>query len=359
MSTTSGELYDVGKEATKSTALYLDVEKKMEQGASERTSISGVTVTDTIADEKLKTAEPEAQSRQVHGWKWFLVVIAILSSSFLFALDNTVVADIQPAIISSFGEIQKLPWLTGAFLIGSASTNLVWGKVYGQMEAKITYLISILIFEVGSALCGAAPTMNALIVGRVIAGIGGSGMYVGVMTLLSVTTSVQERPMYVGLTGLVWGIGTVLGPIVGGAFTDSSAGWEWAFYINLCIGALFAPVYFFLIPKSDPRKGVPVLKRFKELDWVGTVVLIGAFVCFIMAISFGGILYPWNSGQTIACFVISFVLFVLFGVQQELAIFTTTTQRIFPVEFLRSRTMLLLFSETSAASVGIVVPLYM
>ncbi|KAL5347343.1 hypothetical protein ACLOAV_007654 [Pseudogymnoascus australis] len=359
MSTTSGDTY-IGNKDLKGVIsdVHLNVEKQGGQDASKRTSMTAVDI-DPIADEKQEAAEAEAPVRDITGWKWGLVVVAILSSIFLFALDNTVVADIQPAIIANFGDIQKLPWLTGAFLIGSASTNLVWGKVYGQMEAKITYLISLVIFEVGSALCGAAPTMNALIIGRVIAGVGGSGMYVGVMTLLSVTTSIQERPMYVGLTGLLWGIGTVLGPIIGGAFTDSSAGWRWAFYINLVIGGAFAPVYLFMLPRSDPRKGVPVLRRFKELDWVGTVILMGAFVSFIMAVSFGGILYAWNSGQIIACFVVAFSLFGIFAVQQELAIFTTVDQRIFPVQFLRSRTMLLLFAETSAAATGIVVPLYM
>lgn len=359
MSTTSGDTYAPHKDLQGVIPdIYLNVEKPIRQDASERTSITEVDL-DPVAIEKQEAVEAAAPVRDITGWKWGLVVVAILSSIFLFALDNTVVADIQPAIIANFGNIQKLPWLTGAFLIGSASTNLVWGKVYGQMEAKTTYLISLVIFEIGSALCGAAPTMNALIIGRVIAGVGGSGMYVGVMTLLSVTTSIQERPMYVGLTGLLWGIGTVLGPIIGGAFTDSSAGWRWAFYINLVIGGAFAPVYLFMLPKSDPRKGVPVLRRFKELDWVGTVILMGAFVSFIMAVSFGGILYAWNSGQIIACFVVAFSLFGIFAVQQELAIFTTIEQRIFPVQFLRSRTMLLLFAETSSAATGIVVPLYM
>ncbi|OBT85333.1 hypothetical protein VE02_05985 [Pseudogymnoascus sp. 03VT05] len=359
MSTTSGDTFVATKDLKGVIPdVHLNVEKPIDQDASKRTSVTDVEI-DLVAIEKQEAVEAAAPVRDITGWKWGLVVVAILSSIFLFALDNTVVADIQPAIIANFGDIQKLPWLTGAFLIGSASTNLVWGKVYGQMEAKITYLISLVIFEVGSALCGAAPTMNALIIGRVIAGVGGSGMYVGVMTLLSVTTSLQERPMYVGLTGLLWGIGTVLGPIIGGAFTDSSAGWRWAFYINLVIGGAFAPVYIFMLPKSDPRKGVPVLRRFKELDWVGTVILMGAFVSFIMAVSFGGILYAWNSGQIIACFVVAFSLFGIFAVQQELAIFTTVEQRIFPVQFLRSRTMLLLFAETSSAATGIVVPLYM
>lgn len=109
------------------------------------------------------------------------MVISILSSTFLFALDNTIVADIQPAIIDTFGDIGKLPWLSVGFLLSAASTNLIWGKVYGQFNAKWTYILCVFIFEVGSALCGAAPNIDALIVGRAICGLGGSGMYVGVM----------------------------------------------------------------------------------------------------------------------------------------------------------------------------------
>lgn len=184
-------------------------------------------------------------------------------------------------------------------------------------------------------------------------------MYVGVLTLLSVTTTIQERPMYVGSTGLMWGIGTVLGPIIGGAFTQSSAGWRMAFYINICVGGLFAPVLLFLLPSHDPKPQASHLARWKEMDFLGSLLLIGAFISGIMAISFGGILYAWSSGQIIACFVLSAVLFTIFGIQQELAIFTTPARRIFPVQFLRHRTMLILFAETSCAACGVVVPLYM
>ena len=107
------------------------------------------------------------------------------------------------------------------------------GKVYAQFDAKLLYLLNTFLFEAGSAICGAAPTMDALIVGRAICGLGGAGMYTGVLTLLSVTTTDHERPTYIGFTGLTWGLGTVLGPIIGGALADSSATWRWAFCRNL------------------------------------------------------------------------------------------------------------------------------
>lgn len=180
------------------------VEEKGVQNNSEQTSISGH---GDLVDEKQLSAVEEVSPRDVHGWKWTLVVMSILSSIFLFSLDNTVLADIQGEIVKTYNDVDRLPWLSVGFLLGAASTNLIWGKVYSQFNGKWTYIGCVLFFEVGSAICGGANNMNTLIVGRVLCGISGIGMYVGVMTLLSVTTTIQERPLYVGSTGLMWGIG--------------------------------------------------------------------------------------------------------------------------------------------------------
>jgi len=178
----------------------LTVPDKETQNPSTATSITG-----DIDSEKNQAAIEEAKPpREISGIKWAVVVLAILSSTFLFALDNTIVADVQPAIVLHFGSVDKLAWLSVAFLVGAAATNLVWGKIYGQFNSKWMYIFCVLVFEIGSAVCGAAPNMDALIVGRAICGIGGSGMYVGVMTLLAATTTMQERPVYVGGTGLTW-----------------------------------------------------------------------------------------------------------------------------------------------------------
>ena len=181
----------------------LSPEKQDARDVSENTSVTGL---DEIDQEKQQAESPaeEAPPRDITGWKWIVVVLSILSSTFLFALDNTIVADIQPVIVRQFDSVSKLSWLSVSFLIGAAATNLVWGKIFGQFNAKWTYMLCVTLFEVGSAICGAAPTMDALIVGRAICGVGGSGMYVGVMTLLAATTTIHERPMYVGGTGLTW-----------------------------------------------------------------------------------------------------------------------------------------------------------
>jgi len=335
---------------------FLTIPDKETPLPSQKTSISGGSDNEKLEP---RVEEEEESPRDIQGWRWALVVVAILSSTFLFALDNTIVADVQPVIVTHFGAVSKLSWLSVSFLMGAAATNLVWGKIYGQFNAKWTYIFCVFLFEAGSAVCGAAPSMNALIVGRAICGVGGSGLYVGVMTLLAATTTMHERPMYVGGTGLTWGLGTVLGPIIGGAFTDSSAGWRWAFYINLCIGAVCAPVYLFMLPNKDPRPGASFMDRAREMDYVGAVITIGAFVSGVMALSFGGITYPWNSGKIIGLFVCSGVLFVLLGFQQVYTVFTTVSRRVFPVQFFKSRTILILFAMTAAGGTAIFIPIYM
>lgn len=155
-STTAGS-----SELNVSSGNYLAAPQKEQQDLSENTSVNDVDL------EKLPPpVAEEAPPRDIAGWKWILVVLSILSSTFLFALDNTIVADIQPAIVLHFNDISNLTWLSVSFLLGAAATNLIWGKVFGQFNAKWTYILCVLLFELGSAVCGAAPTMDALIIGR-------------------------------------------------------------------------------------------------------------------------------------------------------------------------------------------------
>ncbi|PWY73025.1 MFS drug efflux transporter [Aspergillus heteromorphus CBS 117.55] len=289
---------------------------------------------------------------------WVLIVMAIQSSVFLFALDNTITADVIPAVIGRFGGADKIAWLSVAFTMGGVSAVLPFSRLYALFEAKKLYLTSVTLFLVGSALCGGAPSINAFIVGRVIAGVGGIGMYLGVMTLLSVNTSPTTRPMYLGLVGLIFGIGNVVGPVIGGAFTDSSATWRWGFYMNLCIIGVMTPVYIFLIPVFHPTKGRTVGARIAEIDFAGIVLSIGAVVCLIMGINFGGTLYDWNSASTIVLFVVSGVLFIVFAVQQGLALLTTKENRLFPVVFLWNKEAMLLFVLTSTFNAAGFIPIY-
>ncbi|OTA99736.1 hypothetical protein M426DRAFT_268835 [Hypoxylon sp. CI-4A] len=257
------------------------------------------------------------------------------------------------AVVNTFGNSFKLPWLSVGFLLGGTACVFPIGKLYGLFNAKWLYIASSVVFNVGSALCGAAPNIDALIVGRVLAGMGGNGMYLGVMTLLSVNTTDRERP-----GGLCWGIGTVLGPVIGGAFVESPATWRWAFYINLCVSGLMAPVYLFWIPSFKPRAGTKTMALLREFDFVGSILFVGTLITLIMAINFGGVLYAWNSGQIIALFVLWGVLMIVFALQQVFSIFTTPANRIFPVHFLKNWNAVLLFFCAAAINTAGFVPIY-
>jgi MFS family permease len=273
-----------------------------------------------------------------------------LSSLFLYALDNTVVANVQPKVVETFGHVALVPWLGVSFALASAATTLIWSKAYGTFSAKKLYIGSTTVFMGASALCGGAPDINSFIVGRAIAGAGGCGMYMGLLTLLSVTTDNVERPKYLSLTGLIWGIGTVLGPVVGGAFGDSNATWRWAFYLNLLVGAVVSPVYFILLPDFKPQKGTPLLARFAQIDYLGAILSIGTLLCVIMAMNFGGVLWPWGDRNIIGLFVGAGVLLVLFVLQQVFFIGTSFENRMFPMHFWKSRTMIVLFFTMSKCS---------
>jgi len=171
--------------------------------------------------------EIQPPTREYGIIRWLLVCIAIYSSALLYGLDNTIVANVQVAVIEKFGNVEKIGWLGIGFPLGSIATILSIGKAFSIFNVKWLYVGSLVMFAAGSALCGGAPNMDALIVGRVWAGAGGAGMYLGVLNLLAINTSLRERPIYMGLTGLVWGTGCILGPVIGGSFSDSSATWRW------------------------------------------------------------------------------------------------------------------------------------
>ena len=260
-----------------------------------------------LREDSSETPKTPASSRSLHGWKWAVAYGSILSTTFLFALDNTIVAAIQPAILEALGRVELLPWISVGFAMGSAPI-LPWGICFGIFSVKKLFILQILIFEAGSAICGAAPDMTAMVIGRVIAGLGGSGMYSGALSYIAMLTTEKERSRYVAGVSVVWGLGSVLGPVIGGGFAESSATWRWAFYINLVIGAVFAPAYVFLLPEICLQPNTTLSQKFRMVDWVGTVVFLGGTICFTMAISFSGVVYPWGSGSAITLWIMTGVL---------------------------------------------------
>ena len=296
------------------------------------------------------TETTDGDVRKITGFRWFLICAALYLSALMYGLDTTIAADVQGAVIQSFHEVDKLAWIGAAFPLGSVSVILPYGFLFTTFNMKWLYIAGIVLFQGGSALCGGAPNMGALIVGRVIAGAGGTGIYLGGLNHLSAMTTRTERGAYLAGTGFVWGVGAILGPVVGGGFSDSSATWRWGFYINLIIGAITGPVYLFYLPAIHPASDKSLRDRLTSLDYVGFVLSAGMWATFAMGFIFAGGLWQWNSGQTIAMIVVWGVLLGLYALQQIFCIFTTPENRSFPDHLLRSRTQVLFYITTTCAN---------
>lgn len=296
--------------------------------------------------------------RTVRGFPWFIVCIALYMTCFLYGLDTTIAADVQGPVAAAFGHVQQLSWVGAGFPLGSVCVILLLGTLYNTFNIKWIYIATVILFEAGSALCGAAPSMSALIVGRVIAGAGGSGIYLGALQYYAIMTEEKERGFYMSLIGVSWGLGAVLGPVIGGAFAISAATWRWAFYINLVIGAVSAPALLFYLPAIHPMQGVSIRDRLSSIDFVGFVLGAGMWVSFLLAFTMAGSQWPWDDGRTIATFIVFGVVLVLYVLQQYFAFLTTPTRRAFPGHLLRNRTQVLLYVVTAAGTTSLFVVVY-
>lgn len=321
----------------------------------------GVQCADTKAEHKEKRLDdpkPEVKDRQIRGIRWLAICVALYASCILYGLDTTIVADVQGSVIERFGHVEQLAWVGTGFPLGSVCAVLPLGNLYNAFNIKWVFFTTVVLFEVGSVICGAAPTLSTLIVGRVIAGVGGSGIYLGSLNYFLAMAAPEERSFYMALIGSCWGVGAILGPVIGGAFATSSATWRWAFYINLVIFALSAPAYVFYLPSIYPSQGVSVRARIARLDFVGYLLGAGTWVTFLLAISMAGGQWEWDDGRTIATFIVFGVTLVAYVLQQAFALFTTKAHRAFPAHLLRERTQVLLYIETSAGITTLYVAMY-
>jgi MFS family permease len=162
------------------------------------------------------------------GIKFVLITIGLVMSIFLSALDSTIIATAIPSITDEFGSISNIAWYGSAYIITNTAFQSSWGKAYTYFSLKYTFLLAIAVFEVGNIICALAPNSSILILGRVVAGIGGGGIMTGAFIIIALTVKPETRAAYMGVLGVTFGVSSVVGPLMGGLLTDGP-GWRWCF----------------------------------------------------------------------------------------------------------------------------------
>ncbi|KAK3306588.1 major facilitator superfamily domain-containing protein [Chaetomium strumarium] len=239
--------------------------------------------------------------RSVRFW---LILLCNFLALFLVALDRTIVATAVPRISDEFKALGDIGWYGSSYMLTTACAQLVFGRIYKFYDVKWTFLLTIVVFEIGSAICGAAPSSAAFIVGRAIAGLGSAGIFSGSMLIMIPMIPLHKRAAFQGIFGMVFGAASVLGPLIGGGFTDGVT-WRWCFYINLPIGAVtLAFMVFCWNPPKEKQESVSLSVHLKRLDPLGLVFLLPGVVCLFVAFQWGGSRYKWNEWRIILLFVV-------------------------------------------------------
>jgi len=272
---------------------------------------------------------------QITKRRLWVILGALLLGMLLAALDQTIVSTALPTIVGDLHGGSHLAWVVTAYLLSSTVSTPLWGKLGDQYGRKSFFQGAIVIFVVGSALSGFSHTMTELILFRAVQGLGGGGLVVGAQTIIADVVSPRERGRYMGLFGAMFGVATVIGPLIGGLCVTYLS-WRWVFYINLPLGVLAFFVTGAVLPGS--------LRRIHHaIDYLGSFTLSGAATLLILFASLGGISWSWGSDNSVALLAGGIALTLLFLLIEHRA-----KEPVIPLKLFRERVF------TAASSIGFV-----
>jgi MFS family permease len=198
--------------------------------ATDSIELHNLTHSRSLEAQSVTSAQHDSAPLQYpRGIRLLLITTGLLLSMFVAAIDSTIISTAIPSITTEFGTISDIAWYGSAYIVMQAAWQPVWGKAYRYFPLKTTFLLSILMFEVGNVICATAPNSEVLIFGRVVAGAGSGGIFSGAFISIALTAGPERRAGYMGLVSMAFGSASVIGPLMGGALTDG-LGWRWIFW---------------------------------------------------------------------------------------------------------------------------------
>ncbi|KAK8846841.1 hypothetical protein IAR55_005929 [Kwoniella newhampshirensis] len=292
-------------------------------------SLESPSLDGTKVKKEKKISEPpkghsgDAGTMEMSGWRFWAIIVSLMVSIFLFALDQLIVATAIPKITEQFDSLSQLSWLASGFFLTLLSFNLLYSQLMNIFPSKHVIIAAIFLFEMGSLVCGVAPNMNVLIFGRAFAGLGAAGIFSGAMVIAAEIVPLHARAQYFALFGVCFALASVIGPLIGGAFSDHVS-WRWCFYINLPLGGVAIACLLFFQPTKPPLGRAASYKGYSKdmimevvkCDWAAVCLSMAWACCFILAFQWGGVTRKWNDASVIVTLVFAFVLVPIFCVYE-------------------------------------------
>ena len=241
-----------------------------------------------------------------------LIVLGVLLPVFMGSLDNTILASALPTIGREFGDLHNLPWLITAYLIANTAVSALYGKISDIRGRRVALLIAISMYMMGSLVCALAPNIFVLILGRVLHGLGGGGLTSTGMVVLGDIAAPKDRGKYYGYFSATYTTAGACGPALGGAIAQYLH-WSVIFWMNIPLGLIAVALTLTLLRR------LPRHERPHRLDFLGAFLIMTASVAFMLALSMGGVRYPWTSAPILALFAVALVVGLGFIVRQRTA----------------------------------------
>jgi EmrB/QacA subfamily drug resistance transporter len=285
------------------------------------------------------TAAVPASYSALKGRQLLIAMAGILLGLLLSSLDQTIVGTAMPRIIADLGGFEHYAWVSTAYLLTSTASVPIFGKLSDIYGRKWFYIGGLIFFMAASALCGASQSMLQLVLFRGLQGIAGGILMTNAFAIIGDLFPPAERGKWQGVTASVFGLSSIVGPALGGWLTDGP-GWRWVFYVNLPVGLLAVAVLVYGLPAIRHGEKRPI-------DWLGAAGIVGTTVPLLLALSWGGNDYAWDSTLVIGLFALSLVMLAVFLIAE-----TRAVEPILPLSFFRNRTFAISVSSMALLGAG-------